>query len=97
LATQDLNAVFFVHSRMIGRLSPGDDARAAAWIAMAHGLAGFGAHGPIIILSHSDADGLATAAILVRTLEGDGPKRITKGENADAQALHAASTMCVRR
>ena len=57
---------------MIGRLSQADDVRAAAGAAMADALAPLRGGGPIVVLSHFDADGLAAAAILVRALRRAG-------------------------
>ncbi len=57
---------------MIGRLSHVADIRAAAQAAMRDALAAFNANGPVAVVSHFDADGLAAAAILVRALRGAG-------------------------
>lgn len=62
----------FVGIRMIGRLSPDGDVRAATLTAMADALATFRHDGPITVLSHFDADGLSAAAILVRALRQAG-------------------------
>jgi hypothetical protein len=62
----------FVGCRMIGRLSQEDDVRAAARIAMADFLAICRPDGPIVVLSHFDADGLSASAILVRALRAAG-------------------------
>lgn len=53
---------------MIERLGQGNDARAAARAAMTDALATFDQRGPIVVLSHFDADGLAAAATLTRAL-----------------------------
>lgn len=60
---------------------------------MTDALAGFRARGPVVILSHFDADGLAAAAILVRSLRAAGraaePLVIGKGESPwDAAVGH---------
>jgi single-stranded DNA-specific DHH superfamily exonuclease len=57
---------------MIGRLSKAGDVRTAARQAMTDALAAFGRDGPIVVLSHFDADGLSAAAILVRALRQAG-------------------------
>ena len=57
-----------VVAAMIGRLFQVDDVRAAAREAMSAALAGFDGDGPIAVVSHFDADGLASAAILLRAL-----------------------------
>lgn len=57
---------------MIGRLSGAKDLRAAAAAGMSSALAGFGLDGPIVVLGHFDADGLAAVAILTRALRGAG-------------------------
>ncbi len=57
---------------MIGRLSCVSDVRAAARCAMADAVAGFRSAGPVIVVSHFDADGLSAAAILVRALRAAG-------------------------
>lgn len=57
---------------MIGRLSDAADVREASRAAMVDALEQFGRTGPIVILSHFDADGLASAAILTRALEAGG-------------------------
>ena len=57
---------------MIGTLSQVNDIRAAARCAMTDALASFGKHGPVIVLSHFDADGLGAAAILIRSLRRAG-------------------------
>ncbi|GGB40769.1 hypothetical protein GCM10011380_32790 [Sphingomonas metalli] len=46
--------------------------REAARLAMAEALDGFAGEGPVVVLSHFDADGLAAAAILVRALRTAG-------------------------
>jgi single-stranded DNA-specific DHH superfamily exonuclease len=53
---------------MIGRLSQVDDIRAAALAAMADALGSFSRQGPVVVLSHFDADGLGASAILARAL-----------------------------
>lgn len=57
---------------MIGRLSQTDDAQAAARAAMADALGLFGHQGPVVVLCHFDADGLGSAAILVRAFRQAG-------------------------
>lgn len=57
---------------MTGRLSQAVDVRAATRSAMTDALDGFGPVGPVVVLSHFDADGLAAASILVRALRGAG-------------------------
>jgi single-stranded-DNA-specific exonuclease len=57
---------------MIGRLSNVDDVRAAARTAMLDALESFQSDGPIIVLSHFDADGLGASAVLVRALDRSG-------------------------
>jgi single-stranded DNA-specific DHH superfamily exonuclease len=57
---------------MIGRLSQAGDVRTAARQAMVDALAAFGREGPIVVLSHFDADGLSAAAILLRALRQAG-------------------------
>jgi single-stranded DNA-specific DHH superfamily exonuclease len=57
---------------MIGRLSQAGDVRTAVRQAMVDALAAFGREGPIVVLSHFDADGLSAAAILVRALRQAG-------------------------
>lgn len=53
---------------MVVRLSEEDDVRAAARAAMTDALGSFVRRGPIVVLSHFDADGLGAAAVLVRAL-----------------------------
>ena len=53
---------------MIGRLSKVDDVRAAARGAMADAVSAFRGSGPVVVVSHFDADGLSAGAILVRAL-----------------------------
>jgi len=57
---------------VIGRLSGAEDLRGAAAAAMSAALAGFHPDGPIVVLGHFDADGLAAVAILTRALRGAG-------------------------
>ena len=57
---------------MIGRLSGAEDLRGAAAAAMSAALADFRPDGPIVVLGHFDADGLAAVAILIRALRGAG-------------------------
>lgn len=57
---------------MIGSLSQTDDVRLAARTAMEQALRSFRSEGMIAVLSHFDADGLASAAILVRALRSAG-------------------------
>jgi single-stranded-DNA-specific exonuclease len=70
---------------VIGRLSQAHDVRDATRRAMTDALASFRGHGPVVVLSHFDADGLGAAAILVRALRGAGrvaePVVIGKGES----------------
>ena len=75
----------FVDAAMIGALAGTEDVRGAARAVMADALAGFGQEGPIAVLGHFDADGLAAVAILVRALAHAGravqPLVIGKGES----------------
>lgn len=57
---------------MIGRLSGAEDLRGATAAAMSTALADFRPDGPIVVLGHFDADGLAAVAILTRALRGAG-------------------------
>ena len=57
---------------MIGRLALSEDVRAATRSAMSDALAGFRVPGPVVVVSHFDADGLAAAAILVRAMRAAG-------------------------
>jgi single-stranded-DNA-specific exonuclease len=57
---------------VIGRLSGTHDLRGAAAAALLAALAGFRPDGPIVVLGHFDADGLAAVAILTRALRGAG-------------------------
>jgi single-stranded-DNA-specific exonuclease len=58
--------------QMIGRLSEVGDVREAAQAAFADAIDSASHNGTIVVLSHFDADGLAAAAILVRSLHADG-------------------------
>jgi single-stranded-DNA-specific exonuclease len=57
---------------MIGRLSATSDVRTTARSALADALVTFDGGGPVIVLSHFDADGLAAAAILIRAMRAAG-------------------------
>lgn len=57
---------------MIGKLFQETNVQAAARAAMAEAVGTFGRQGPIIVLSHFDADGLGAAAVLVRALRQAG-------------------------
>ena len=57
---------------MIGVLAHATDPRSAACEAFAQVLDGFDRARPVLVLSHFDADGLASAAVLVRALRGAG-------------------------
>ena len=57
---------------MIGRLARVDDVRAAARGAMAEALTQFRDDGPVVVLCHFDADGLAAAAVVTRALRAAG-------------------------
>jgi single-stranded DNA-specific DHH superfamily exonuclease len=57
---------------MIGRLSQTGDVRSAARKAMEDALGAFEQSGAVIVLCHFDADGLSSAAILVRALRQAG-------------------------
>lgn len=78
---------------MIGKLAETNDIRAAAREAMAEALATFGTEGPIVVLSHFDADGLGAAAILVRALRRSGrpvePLLVGKTESPWDEAVGA--------
>jgi hypothetical protein len=54
--------------QVIGRLAGTADVRDAARAATVDALAGFRNEGPIVVLGHFDADGLAAVAVLVRAL-----------------------------
>ena len=68
----ELAARSVVVAVMIGSLSQVDDVRAAARAAMATAVAGFRGAGPVVVVTHFDADGLSAASILVRALRAAG-------------------------
>ncbi|SFP54173.1 DHH family phosphoesterase [Sphingomonas rubra] len=76
---------------MIGILADAADPRATAAAAFAHAVEA--ADGPVVVLSHFDADGLAAAAILVRALRAAGrdarPSIVGKGETPWDEAVRA--------
>ena len=78
---------------MIGRLALAPDSRAAAIQAMSDALNGFDRDRPVAVVSHFDADGLAAAAILVRSLTHAGqasiPLVVGKGETPWDPAMAA--------
>ena len=78
---------------MIGALALGANHRALAAKAFADALATFVPGRPIVVLSHFDADGLASAAILLRALQRVGPAALPvivgKGETPWDEAIAA--------